>query len=87
MRTVKKCPSGKKFYISQHLAEEALIEAHIQFNYPNGGGPIGVYLCEDCGHFHLTSKGSMNQRLAAMIESGELKKMKVANEWQNKWKR
>ncbi|MFZ5970094.1 MAG: hypothetical protein ACOYXA_00750 [Bacteroidota bacterium] len=87
MRAVKKCPSGKKLFISQHLAEEALIEARIQFDYAPGAGPIGIYLCEDCGHFHLTSKGIMNERLVSMMQSGELRKAKMASEWQNKWKR
>lgn len=83
---MKKCPSGKRLYLTQVLAEEALIEAHIQFDYRQGNGPIAVYQCEDCDAFHLTSKGTVNPRLAQLLADGKIQKQKEALKWQAKWK-
>lgn len=81
-----KCVSNKKVYPSKEIAEEALIEAHSQFDY-KGGGPVSVYQCEDCGYFHFTSKGPMNQKLAELIKYGKLNRSREANQWLNKIKR
>lgn len=81
-----KCVSNKKVYQTRELAEEALIEAHSQFEY-KGGGPIAVYQCEDCGYFHLTSKGQMNQRLADLLKEGKIGRAREANQWLHKIKR
>jgi len=81
-----KCVSNKKVYPSKELAEEALIEAHSQFEF-KGGGPIAVYQCEDCGYFHLTSKGQMNQKLAELLKDGKIQRSREANQWLHKIKR
>ena len=57
------CPTAKRIYLTEGLAEEALIDAHSRNNYA-GSGPIAVYQCEDCGYYHFTSKGKMNEKLA-----------------------
>lgn len=81
-----KCVSNKKVYPSKEIAEEALFEAHSQFDY-KGGGPIGIYQCEDCGYFHFTSKGPINQKLAELIKEGMLNRTREANQWLHKIKR
>jgi hypothetical protein len=81
------CVSNKKVYSSQELAEEALIQAHIQFDFGKGNGPVAVYKCEDCGYFHLTSKGTMNERLIHEIKTGKVGLQKEANRWLDKFKR
>lgn len=81
-----KCVSNKKVYPSKEIAEEALLEAHSQFDY-KGGGPVAVYQCEDCSYFHFTSKGPMNQKLAELIKGGKLDRTREANQWFNKIKR
>lgn len=81
------CSSGKRVYQTHELAEEALIGAHINFQFGKGKGPIGVYQCEDCGLFHLTSQGIINQRLAKLINEGEIQKQKEANWWEERSKR
>ena len=81
-----KCVSNKKVYPSKELAEEALIEAHSQFEF-KGGGPIAVYQCEDCGYFHLTSKGQVNQKLAELLKDGKIQRSREANQWLRKIKR
>lgn len=81
---MKKCSTGKKLYASEALAEDALIEARVQFDYAQGQGPIAVYLCTECRHYHLTSKGAINKRLASLTGSGELEKLKQASRWMDK---
>jgi hypothetical protein len=82
-----KCVSNKKVYPSKEIAEDALIEAHMQFEYTRGSGPITVYQCEDCGHYHLTSQGSMNQKLEQLMKDGKIQRQKEANQWLKKIKK
>jgi hypothetical protein len=82
-----KCVSNKKGYPTKEIAEGALIEAHSQFEYKAGSGPIAVYQCEDCSNYHLTSKGPMNQKLEQLINEGKLKRQREANQWLNKLKK
>jgi hypothetical protein len=81
------CISNKKVYFSSELAEEALIQAHIQFEFTRGSGPVAVYKCDDCGYFHLTSKGTMNEKLVAEIKNGKIGLQKEANRWMGKFKK
>lgn len=81
------CSSGKRSYLSESLAEEALIGAHINYHYTKGQGPIGIYQCELCGQYHLTSKGNMNQRLEKALQGGTIKKGRDANWWENQSKK
>ncbi len=75
------CPSGKRLFNSQAIAEGVLIELWSKNDYRSGEGPVAVYLCEDCGHYHLTSRGPMNERLASAIASGEIKIQREASKW------
>jgi len=81
-----KCPTGKRVYVTESLAEDALIDVHSRHQYA-GTGPIAVYLCEECGYFHFTSKGKMNEKLAQQIASGKTKRQQEANQWINKLKK
>lgn len=83
---MKKCPSGKRGYVSEQLAEEALLGAHIHFEYRRGTGPVSFYRCDDCGDFHLTSTGTMNQALADAMASGRLKREQDAKRWEDKFR-
>jgi hypothetical protein len=83
---MKPCSSNKKIYLSRELAEDALIEARTKFDFAPNRGPITVYQCEDCGFFHLTSKGKMNERLAKHIGEGKIDLQKEANRWLDKLK-
>ncbi len=74
-------------YPSQEIAEDALIEARTQFDYKINQGPVGVYLCEDCGYYHLTSKGKMNERLTTQLKNGKIDLHKEANQWMSKFKK
>lgn len=83
---MKKCTTGKRLYSNEQLAEDALIEAHIHFDYRSGGGPVAVYQCEECGNYHLTSQGAMNPRLSQQLANGVINKQKEAGRWQSKFK-
>lgn len=84
---MKKCSSGKRAYGSESLAVEALIEAHIQFNYRSGNGPMSIYQCDECGQYHLTSKGLMNDRLAAALKDGSIARQRAVVQWQERFKK
>lgn len=84
---MKSCITKKKSYPTREIAEDALIEARIQYEYPEGGGPVNVYQCEDCGDFHLTSKGPVNGKLAAHLSEGKIKRQKEAGHWMDKLKK
>ncbi|MBK7650541.1 MAG: hypothetical protein IPJ20_07035 [Flammeovirgaceae bacterium] len=81
-----KCNTGKRLYTSEALAEDALIGAHINFDYRTGSGPVAIYKCDECGNYHLTSHGEMNKRLALQLQSGFIQKQKQAARWQDKLK-
>jgi hypothetical protein len=85
--TMDHCVSGKRMYSSQEVAEDVLIEAWTRFDYTAGNGPVSVYQCEDCGQFHLTSRGPMNERLSKAISGGKIERQKEADRWLNKIKR
>jgi hypothetical protein len=82
-----RCISGKKMFDSQQLAEDMLIELWTRNEYSTGHAPIAVYKCEDCGHYHLTSRSPMNEKLAAVLANGKLKLHREANKWMDKFKR
>ena len=78
---------AKRSYSTEELAVEALIGAHTHYHYKKGSGPVNVYKCEDCGQYHLTSREPMNEKLAAMINSGNIDRQKEADHWERKWRK
>jgi len=48
---------------------------------------VSVYQCDDCGYFHLTSSGPMNERLSDSLKDGTITRLREANKWIEKWKR
>ena len=47
-----------------------------RFDYRQGHGPISVYQCDECGFFHLTSKGPMNETLKKSLSDGSIDSQK-----------
>lgn len=78
-----RCVTGKKVYATEMMAEDALIESHIRFQYTHQG-PIAVYHCDDCGYFHFTSQGAMNVRLQQALKDGTITRQKQAAHWEQK---
>ena len=82
-----KCASHKRVYQSHELAVDALIEARTRFEYAPSGGPIAVYQCDECGYYHLTSKGKMEPRLEKLLKDGDITRQKEADRWLDKLKK
>jgi hypothetical protein len=74
-------------YARREIAEDVLIETQTRYDYGANGGPIAVYQCEDCGQFHLTSKGPMNEKLARALAEGAIGRQKEANRWLDKFRK
>lgn len=72
---------SKRSYDSENLAVTALIEARIRFD---NNTSCTVYQCDDCGQWHLTSKGNMHQKLKEALENGNINKQKQAWQWEKK---
>ena len=84
---MKKCPSQKKIYSTEELAVEALIEARTHFDFRLNQGTVAVYRCDDCGEYHLTSKGKMNEKLGLLIKNGNINRMQEVSNWEKKLRR
>jgi hypothetical protein len=83
----RSCPTGKIVYGSVAIAEDVLIELWSKNEYNPVSAPVGVYQCDDCGFFHLTSKGVMNPKLSEAIASGKIKRQREAGRWEEKFKK
>lgn len=81
-----KCVTNKRVYLTETLAEEALIGARTAYNYAHNNGPVAVYRCDDCGYYHLTSGGPMNLKLEKLIKEGAIDRQKEADGWLDKLK-
>lgn len=72
---------NKRAYDTENLAVEALLGARVAYA---GNTSISVYLCEDCGKWHLSSKGNVNGRLAKELASGKIERQREADFWERK---
>jgi hypothetical protein len=81
-----KCSSRKRTYDSAVQAEQALLELQSRNEFRVGDGPVGIYRCDICGGYHLTSKGTINPSLANQIRDGSIERLRVANRWIDKLK-
>ncbi|HEY0740990.1 MAG TPA: hypothetical protein VGD40_05980, partial [Chryseosolibacter sp.] len=83
----RSCPTGKIVYASTSIAEDVLIELWSKNDYHAASAPVAIYQCDDCGFYHLTSRGPMNEKLSAAIASGQIKRQREANRWEDKFKK
>ncbi|HEY3402673.1 MAG TPA: hypothetical protein VGK59_04745, partial [Ohtaekwangia sp.] len=83
---MKSCPTGKKGFPSSEVAEDVLIETYSRFEFAPNQGPVAIYKCDECGFYHLTSQGMMNERLRKSLEDGSIARQKEANRWLDKFK-
>lgn len=81
-----KCVSGKRAFENRQLAEEALIAARSNFVFRDDAGPVGVYQCDDCGAWHLTSKGPKSNLLNDPDIKDTIRKQQEAEYWRQKFK-
>jgi hypothetical protein len=83
----RSCPTGKVVYASLTIAEDVLVDLWSKNEYNAVLAPIAVYRCDDCGFYHLTSKGPMNEKLSAAIASGKIARQREAHRWEDKFKK
>jgi hypothetical protein len=81
------CVTHKRLYVEYDAAVSALIEARTRFDYATNQGPVTVYKCEECGFYHLTSQGKMNETLEKYLATGKIKLQKEADRWLDKLKK
>jgi hypothetical protein len=74
-------------FSSREVAEDVLIELWTKNHYVSEHAPIAVYQCDDCGNYHLTSRGPMSEKLSAALTSGKIKLQREANKWLDKFNR
>ena len=74
---------NKRAYFSESIAIDALIEARTRFE---SNTATTVYLCDDCGQWHLTSRGELHPDLARQIQDKNFNREKEAHHWQKKMK-
>lgn len=84
---MRKCVTQKRIYDSYDSGVSALIDAQTRFDYAKGQGPVAVYQCEECGYYHLTSQGKMNDTLEQYLADGKIKLQKEADRWLDKLNR
>jgi hypothetical protein len=84
---VNKCSTHKKVFLTHAQAVDALVDARIRYEYSSGNGPVSVYRCDECGYYHLTSKGTTDQTLQNRLTSGSIDREKEANRWLHKIKK
>jgi hypothetical protein len=84
---LRSCPSGKIAYSSSAMGEDALVDLWSRNDYAPGNAPVAVYRCDDCGLYHLTSKGQMSEALSEAINSGKIQKQREAKRWEDKLKK
>ena len=81
---MKSCSSQKRSFDSAEQAEQALVEIQARRDFRAGDGPVGIYRCDLCGSFHLTSKGPVNATLANKQRDGTIDRQREANYWIDK---
>lgn len=64
-----KCSTRKKIYYTEKEAEEGLFQTKVIFPSNNA---VAVYQCDDCGQWHVTSRGSMSRSLKEAMDNGKL---------------
>ena len=84
---MKTCLTGKRAYLSEEIALEALIGAWVHYDHSHGDGPVAIYCCDDCGQYHLTSRGPMHETLKKYIADGTISRITQAEEWTQRLKK
>ncbi len=79
IKKIMNCP--KRSYLSEELAITALLEVRGRFEMNSS---VTVYCCEDCGQWHLTSKGDIHPQLKVFLQSGKINRQREAEYWERK---
>ncbi len=77
------CSRGKKGYYTEEEVKEALIRSHIRFS----STATNYYICDDCGEYHLTSRGKKNPLLDDPEVQKRIKNEQREQDWLGKFNR
>ena len=77
------CSTKKNQYYTEDEAVEALIRSHIRFNKP----ALNYYLCDECTHYHLTSRREKHPLLNQPEVIERIKKEQQFQDWSNRLRR
>ena len=72
------CPSRKIIYYNEQEAKEGLIKLHVK--YLNSSTRT-FYTCSQCGYFHLTSSGEIDDTLKQAQQTGRINQLSEADYW------
>ena len=75
------CPSKKIIYYSEQEAKEALIRIHVKYQ---NSATRTFYTCDQCGHFHLTSSGEIDDTLKQAQQAGRIDQLSESEYWTRK---
>jgi hypothetical protein len=78
-----KCSTGKKGYYNENEVQEALIRSHIRFQ----STACNYYMCNDCGEYHLTSRGEKHPLLDDSEIQKRIKDEQREQDWLGKFSR
>ncbi|MEQ9425935.1 MAG: hypothetical protein RJQ09_16035 [Cyclobacteriaceae bacterium] len=84
---MSRCLSGKRTFVTENLAREALIEAAIKFKNELNKGPVNYYLCNQCGDYHLTSQGEEHELFSDQELLDRMKTEKESRHWESRLRR
>lgn len=80
------CSTGKRCYDSLELAREGLIAIRARNALPASEGPQGVYRCQICDCYHLTSSKTDGFNLSSEDEK-RIEREGQARFWEEKFKK
>ncbi len=72
------CPSRKIIYYNEQEAKEALIKLHVKYQ---NSSTRTFYKCSQCGYFHLTSSGEIDDTLKQAQQTGRIDQLSEADYW------
>jgi len=78
------CTTGKVCYSTPFQAEEALIHAIVRTGSTNES-PNGIYRCEYCECYHLTSSSRDRELIDSPQFQQRLRNYRQASEWEDRF--
>jgi hypothetical protein len=72
------CPSRKIIYYSEKEAKEFLIMLHVKYQ---NSSTRTFYTCDQCGYFHLTFLGEIDDTLKQAEQVGRIDQLREADYW------
>ncbi|MCA6074528.1 hypothetical protein [Fulvivirga sedimenti] len=82
---MRNCSSGKVCHDNRTIAEEELVRVLAKYG-ERAGSPNGIYLCEICGFYHLTSSSRETGYIHTPEFRERIRRAALENDWDDRWK-